>query len=395
MTVTNEKDLSHETHEALSRLLATQPFYAVLLMDLANIVEFDKHPTIQTAATNGRDIFINTRFWKKLNLDERVFVLAHEVMHIITETCPRMQLYIERGFGPDLKPFQSMKFNKASDYVNNDILVQGEVGAIPKIGILHNPKIGGAMDLEDDVYQRLPDEQDSGDGTGHGGFDMHLPPDPNSPAPSKADVQRSVKGAAEAQKTIGNLPDWMKRMVDDICEPQVTWPEQIRAAIVPCVGRDQTTWSRPNKRRLALAPHIYLPGRAAFRAGTIVAFNDTSGSVSDAENKAFYSEMAGIYEELRPEQMYIGSCAMDAGELVPIQSTDDVRNYVSDVSGGTDMTAIFRKLDKEGIRPDALVILTDGETPFGEPQPYPVIWVITNKGIVAPHGKTVHIDAVH
>ena len=396
------KDLSHETHEALSRLIATQPFYAVLLMDLAKIVEIDKpapDALFHTAATNGRDIFLCMPFWKSLNLDERVFVFAHETEHIIFETCQRMKLYMDRGFGPDLKPFNSTKFNKAADYVQNDMLVQGKVGKIPK-GALHNVHIATANDLEDDVYCRLPDD-DPNDPTGKGkgnkpgdggGLDYHMAPADDKALPTKTDIQRSLKSAVEAQKTTGSVPGWMKRMVDDLCEPQIPWTEEIRTDLTTAIGRDEATWTRPNKRRMAIAPHVYTPGRHSFRAGVMVCANDTSGSVSEAETNHFYGEMAAIAEELKPEELWLTSCAMEMDELVLAESSDDVRNYVSNVGGGTDMTAIFRGLEEKELRPDCLVILTDGETDFGEPPGYPVIWVITNRKIVASHGKTIWID---
>jgi predicted metal-dependent peptidase len=69
---------------------------------------------------------------------------------------------------------------------------------------------------------------------------------------------------------------------------------------------------------------------------------------------------------------------------------NDLLSYKPQGGGGTHMPAIFDKLAEEGITPDALVILTDGYTDYGEPPGYPVIWVCTSEQ-VADHGETIPI----
>lgn len=383
------KELTYEVNESVSRLIASQPFYAVLLMDLLRIVLVPGDGFIKTAATDGRRLYIAPEFWKTLNIDERIFLLAHETLHVVFEHCPRAKLYMDRTFGPDLKPFNPQKWNMATDYVINDALIEGRVGKMPSVG-LHNTHIGKCTDLEDDVYRRIPDD-DAGEGAGDK-MDQHIPGDQQGDAPTKAEVQRALKSAIQAQKTIGNVPSWMERIVNEICESQITWPEEIRTVLIPAVGRDDTTWSRPNKRRIALAPHVYLPGKTSYRAGCIVMYTDVSGSVSNGEQSHFFGEMAAIADELRPEEMWIGSCDAVAHDPHLIETGDDVRAYKPEGGGGTWMPSIFEKIAEMGIQPDAVVILTDGMTDFGEPQDYEVVWCVTNRGITATHGKTVYVD---
>ena len=41
---------------------------------------------------------------------------------------------------------------------------------------------------------------------------------------------------------------------------------------------------------------------------------------------------------------------------------------------------------------NSVVVLTDGYTPFGDPQPKPVIWAITSSGVTPPKDRQfVHI----
>jgi predicted metal-dependent peptidase len=179
-------------------------------------------------------------------------------------------------------------------------------------------------------------------------------------------------------------------LVDDICEPQVDWKERIKLALHRVAGKDASTWARPNRRRLAIYPHVYWPGTESYQVGEICMFVDTSGSVSDQEMSHFFGEMASILTELKPQKAMIGSCdtvAYGPHEVVDVQELVD---YEPEGGGGTHMPAIFDKLEKEDIRPDMLIILTDGYTDFGDAPGYPVVWVCTSD-IVADHGETIPI----
>ena len=63
--------------------------------------------------------------------------------------------------------------------------------------------------------------------------------------------------------------------------------------------------------------------------------------------------------------------------------------------GGTDPRCVERYLKDNNIKPDCIVMLTDGETfgQWGSNWPAPILWVIAgNHNIVAGTGKTVHVD---
>jgi predicted metal-dependent peptidase len=380
---------SYELSEALSRLIHSHPFFAVILMDLLVLEETDSVPT---AATNGNKLFVSKDWFRKLDLEERVFVLAHEVAHVIFDHVPRAKLYMDRGVGPDLKEFSFNRWNQATDYVINDWLSKSNVGRMP-MGGLHHPSYG-ADDLADDVYLKVPEDKDKGSGgnkDGKGNWDVHLPPDPSAPPPAKSQVQRAVKSAAQAAKAQGNVPAGMERLVDEICEAQVDWKERIKLALHRVAGKDAATWARPNRRRMAVSPHVYWPGTESHQVGTIAMFVDTSGSVSDDEMKHFFGEMHAILTELSPQESYVGSCDTEVHGPERLFSTDELLDYKPKGGGGTHMPAIFDKLSDENITPDALIILTDMYTDFGEPPGYPVIWVATSD-LVATHGETIPIS---
>jgi hypothetical protein len=53
---------SYELVEATSRLIATQPFYAVLLLDLLELKESEG---TRTAHTDGKELVVNPVFFKE------------------------------------------------------------------------------------------------------------------------------------------------------------------------------------------------------------------------------------------------------------------------------------------------------------------------------------------
>jgi predicted metal-dependent peptidase len=376
---------SYELVEAISALIAQQPFFAVYLLDMMKIEETD---VIPTAATNGRTIFTNPKFFNKLDIKERIFVLCHEVLHGIMQHPERGKLYADRGVGPDLKEWSHKRWNIATDYIINDTLVKSNVGKAPAMG-LFNPNFT-KDDLADEVYEKIPDDDDQSEG-----WDTHLPPDPNG-LPSKAQVQRALKSAEAAAKSMGKMPAGVQRIIDEICEPQISWQEYLRKTIVTLAGKDSQTWARPNRRKLAVAPHVYWPGRSGHVAGPVAVEIDTSGSIGEHELTTFMSELHGIFTDATPERIYL--MYVDAARHGDIIEVDDVNQLLearqkAGGGGGTDMTVIFKEIEENALPVEMAIIFTDGYTPFGEDPGYPVVWCCTTE-IKAPYGITIPIKVV-
>lgn len=374
---------SYELTEAVATLIHRQPFYAVLLLDLLELEETDAIPT---AATDAKKLMVNPKWFKEKcrNVDERVFVLAHEILHVIMHHPTRLKYYMDLGFGPDLKKFSKGKANHAMDYVINDTLIHDGVGK-PPIGALINPQFDRTM-IWDEVYEQLPDEDDNDDS-----MDEHVPGDPGN-TPTKAEIQRAVQSAAQAAKAQGKLPAGLQRLVDEICDPQVPWQDHLRRAVATLSGRDTQTWAKPNRRRLAAPPHVYWPGRMGMQAGTILSINDTSGSVSDKEQSHFFGELHSILSDLQPEMLYVMFVDAEVCGTHELHDVNDLIGLKSQVKGGggTDMTAGFRAIDSLPLKPATVIVFTDGYTPFGEDTGIPTIWCITSD-VKAPWGVTVHV----
>jgi predicted metal-dependent peptidase len=71
------------------------------------------------------------------------------------------------------------------------------------------------------------------------------------------------------------------------------------------------------------------------------------------------------------------ACDATAGEAIEVRHVDDLRDYLKG-GGGTDMVAGIARAAEDD--PDAIVVVTDGETPWpSEAPPVPVVIVLTRE----------------
>ena len=95
-------------------------FFAALMM-FANIYPSKK---IDTAATNGKDIYVNEDFLKSLKSKEQNALLLHEVLHVALLHVPRIGSRDKRVW------------NIAADIVVNDLIIRNTSFDLPSGAIL-------------------------------------------------------------------------------------------------------------------------------------------------------------------------------------------------------------------------------------------------------------------
>ena len=364
-------------------------------------IEITFDPAIPTAATDGRRIRVGP-WLVALPPRQRAFVLAHEMLHCFGRHMQRAKIYARAGIGPDLKPFQRRRMNKAADYIINSTLIQ-EMGFaradMPRGGLL-DAQFGPGL-LADEVYCQLPPEVDD-TGGGHGGFDDHLPPpddeegtpppDVSDPTPDLAALDVAIRQDIQAASAIGQLPGSLQRRLDAWYAPQITWRDQLAAFLDTVSAKTETTWARPNRRRLVLPPYLYLPGRAGHALNHAVITVDVSGSITPRELEQFLSETRSIMEELRPRRLTL--IAWDqAAEVIELEDPTDLETMTVTGGGGTDYNAAIRAIEQHDLDPDVIVCLTDGMVRW--PRPEEVRWphiTACTSGATTPFGTTVRLN---
>jgi predicted metal-dependent peptidase len=408
LTATQQK-LWDETRTALmwNCPAFTHIFYTML--DNAgskNVALFTKEVPI--AATDGSNLLLNPDTFFKYNMKERVFIVAHEIMHCVWNHCGLMHSFMRRGKvsytdGTEL-PYDQQTMNVATDLVINDCLIESKIGAFNK-DWLHDKGVAVSTDSAIDAYKKVYQQQNGGKGGGKGpsgsGFDQHLPPgtsqgkDPSTAASQRNEIewQTQVAAATNSARAHGKLPAGLERLLGEMLNPQVDWKDKIRSEITRKIGTGSYDWGTPDNE--FIVRDIYAPARSGFGAGTVVVGVDTSGSVGDKEIAMFFAEMSGILEDVRPREMIIMWCDARVDRVDEVDEAGDlaeIRAKPVPGGGGTDFRPVFDKIAELGLQPETLVYLTDGMGSFPSQAPsYPVIWGNIYPDSKYPFGSVVDV----
>lgn len=422
MTTEQHKDKTERKLKKVKISLMRNPQFALWsgIMMVGKTILSDDVPT---ACTDGRDELYGREFVEMLPEKQLAFVVLHENLHkALRHLVTWRKLYDENP----------MLANAACDFVINLMIVemdpQEKFVEFPK-----DPKTGEKMGCLDtkykgmtarqvfDILKKEQESKSSGKGSGKGnGQDGNTQDDPDGNGGYKSFDDHNWKGAKElsqqdkhelereldqairqgqiaAQKSIGKGGGNMNRELGDLLEPQIDWREVLREFVTSiCSAKDTSSWRRVNRR--FLGSDTYLPTMVGERVASVAIGVDTSGSISGPEITRFLSEVRSIAEDVRPERLDLiywdsrvaGHETYDEFDMANIVSSTKPRG-----GGGTDPTCMMKHLKTENIKPECIIMLTDGYIgSWGNEWDAPILWVICGNGgqnITAPVGKTVHI----
>lgn len=373
-------NLQTRLSKAKANLVLEHPFVGSVAMNMPFILSDE----VPTAATNGKRVIFNPDFISELTDEELKFLVAHECMHPMIETNFRRN-------GRDRR-----KWNKATDYVINKLLVDEGIGKMPAVGLLSDAIYNAGNGISDGIYNILPDDGDDGGG-GLGGFGGEGDPldDCQDGEGSPAEVEQQaaewkvkVAQAAQAAKMMGKLSAGMERIVGEILNPKVDWREVLRRFVEKCKN-DTRTWARPNRRFLAQG--MYLPSISGEQLGEIVFAIDCSGSIGQDEINQFAAEVKTVKEDGNPIKLHTIYFDSEVSHHDEFGRDDDV-HVEPHGGGGTAFSPVFAYIAEQGINPAACVFLTDlCCSDFGDAPDYPVLWVSTHADD-APFGEVVMMN---
>lgn len=354
-------------------IVTQHPFFASILMK-RKLIEDNSIPT---AAVDQRgQIYYNSKFMEKLSVDETVFVLCHEVGHVIGQHASR------RGAR------HAKKWNIAGDAWINDMLKDAGIGQQID-GCVNMP--GSKDETVDEIYNKLPDLPD-GNGPGGTGDDLierGAPLTQEEADRIDAETRVEIAQAAQAAKAQGKMPGALAKIVADLIDPGTPWYEILERYMVSFTKGDYS-WARPNRR---FASHAYLPSIGKTQeCGEIVIQVDVSGSISKLELDHYNGHLKRIIELCSPERVHVLYTDTAVAKHETFERGEEVE-LTFYCGGGTDMEAGFDYLDKHGIAPEVFVCLTDGYTDFNtnKAPAYPVVWCISSQ-IEAPYGDNIHFE---
>lgn len=328
--------------------------------------------SINTAATNGREVKYSPKFFMSLNHDERLFLILHEAMHCA-------YLHMERTQTRD-----RMRFNIAADHVINLQLIERGF-KMPSCGLADS----AYKDLSTEVvYNLLPPPPPQ---KPMGGFGQDLEEPGDASGSLAEDVKNILVQAAIQSKMAGDkagtIPGDIQIFLDNLLAPKLPW-NRILQKYMQSFSKNDYSFRKPNRR---FFPKHYLPSLYSENLMDLAAFADISASVTDHEFHQQLSETASIMRMMKPAKISFGQFDTAIKRVDQIRSLTDVRNIKFTGRGGTRILPVIEWANAN--KPQLLLIFTDGDFRFppGLTTKVPVIWLIyNNTQFTAPFGKVIH-----
>lgn len=357
--------------------------------------------SINTAATDGAFIYWNPTWFLKLPEETRPTILLHELWHIGLLHMVRMDGKIPR------------LWNIACDIAINNMLKEAGYsfkGCRP----WHDEARFKDWSAEE-IYADLKTRADKGEKIEGGSWadDFEEAPtmddgtnsapvydeEEGDMAPITDDMLTEQVRKVASAKTItelagGGTPDsWgdadgsVEKVLRQFFEPKVNWEGELQEFCTEPT-RAGYDYKRPNRRyQTEVLPSRKGEGRlfhAAF-------FEDTSGSISDAMNIRFNSEVKHVWESLEPEKLSLIMFDTKIQSETVFVEGDDFDAIKIKGRGGTCLRCVYEWIDKN--KPDLVVIFSDLYcAPMQEYKGCPILWIcIDNPTAKVNSGRIIHI----
>jgi len=408
--MSTNQDVVTKIKKARLSLLFNQPFFGSLIMQMP-LVEADDWCT--TAAVDGRYIYWNRKFFEGLTLDEVIFVLAHEVMHVVYDHLGR------RGHrDPEY-------WNMAGDYCINAMLQNEKIGAMPtrpvpdkdgegntiqRMGLYDKRYEGWTSEaVYDDLQKRKVTKQMTLDvhlelgKDGNGEKQMQGPNGKGIPVQVsekelkkiREELKNKVLQAAQAAQSQGKLPAGIARMVDMLVEAKINWRDYIQQSIQSQITSDYA-WHKPNRRHMG--SDIIFPSLIKEDTIDVEITIDQSGSINKEIACEFLSEIHGMTQQYN--NFTIGVSTFDTHlynrQVFNSENVDELLEYEPKGGGGTTIRCVWDYLKDNDIVPKLLIVFTDLEdSDHGDPDYCNTIFLINNlynKNILPQHGSWVRYE---
>lgn len=380
-------------------MLKNMPFFGLLACRLQVFAADQWCPTM---AVDGKYMYYNHAFVEALEPDELIFVLAHEVEHLVFD-------HVGRGKANNFNP---KVHNIACDYVVNDDLIQANVGRFPTtIPGLHDIKYRGWA--SEDVYEDLMKQKDTMDqlawekllkelldelmdehldSSGQGNGNESCEPTASGPGKIadaerdqlKAELKQAIVMAAQQSQDAGNLPAGMQRVVQELIAPKINWRQLLQCHLNSLLP-DDYSYVRPSRKGWNV--DAVLPGMTRQQQLEIAIAIDMSGSITDENAREFLSEIKGIMEQYQNYSIEVMcfDTRVYNDQLFLSDNGDDIRTYQPMGGGGTDASCIVEHLKEKGTAPTKLVVFTDGYvSSWGDENYIDTVWVLQKGSTVQP-----------
>ncbi len=380
---------------ARMKILSRNGFYGLLLMHM----KFALDGNVRTAATDGERIYFAPEFLDEISDSELMFILQHEILHVVLRHVERTADRDPRGFNIacDIVVNSNILFSAGGDRASITLARYGESMHLAPDGA------EGFKYTAEEVYEMLkhqkkgrglPGRKGSPGGIPGGGtVDDHSKWGTIPAEELRAIWDQRIRDAYEAAgKGRGVLSAGLERMLRELTRPKTDW----RTVLNDFVQEETVDYSfTPPDRRFSDSPFL-LPdfSETDETVRNVLFMIDTSGSMTEEEVTQAYSEIKGAIDQFGGRLAgWLGFFDAEVIPPVPFSSVDEFMMIKPKGGGGTSFEAVFSYIAAEmsGMEISSIVILTDGYAPFPRPEAamgIPVLWMINNDHITPPWGRT-------
>ncbi len=362
-------------------------FFGALML-FASIV---KSESIETAATDGKDIFFNEKFLKSLNSSEQNALMLHEVLHMALLHVTRRQFR-----DPHI-------WNIAADIVVNDLIIRNTSFKLPKGAIIDKQYSDKSVEyiyeclLKNNNYKNkqyqlgISDLKNSSEDSQANQLTEVDRLEIESYWRDKIQVLKNTISDRESANGQGNIPAGMSKEIEVFLEPEVDW----RHALWKYVGKTPVDFDDLDRRFLYRG--LYLEGLLTEALQVSVCI-DTSGSVSNKLLDQFLGELKGIlnaYPHVKCDLFFADMQIDGPHEIQSIEEMPPVSGF-----GGTSFIPFFNYLETNNNNlmgaNKVNIYFTDGYGDFPNKDPKdPTMWLVSKDGLETkyfPFGEVVRIS---
>lgn len=352
------------------KLIRKLPFYGDVVLRLG----FYEKKEIPTACTDGKNIYYNPLFFEKLTEGQCNYVLIHEIFHVIL-----MHPYRGNGRNPRL-------WNTACDMVVNYMCDKMESYFKLLVKIPYERPNEGVfsciMDTEivENIYSRLLKEYEKNNGASkliinsyrsviEGRYKYNIDVEIDIDASDdliftlneddEVFMKEIIKEAAlKAQGGDGSY--FVPEQVYELTESKtIKWQKLLKDMLQTDVS-DDVSYTTPERKYIHM--DLILPGHGPTddKLEEIWAFVDSSGSISKDELSKFLTQLYRIVKEFG---CITNICYWDTevtDTYLKIKTEKDILKCTPKHSGGTDINCVYEWIRDNKVKPDVMLILTDG-----------------------------------
>jgi predicted metal-dependent peptidase len=427
-----KKKMLRSIENDTQQLVSAEKFISGLILRMPVIPVRDCR--VNTAMTDGTNIYFDIDFYTKLNQQERVFVLAHEVWHNALLHFLRRENRIAElwNIATDCEINYALKNDgfkvpnglclpspadqgKCAEDIYDHLLAMSnrnqKQNSNSSQSDYRNGSTGKGFSISDDSksnsesfneqFDQHCDKSSQSDEYGEGGMGQDTPQKFKSPhdkwgekgfdkdfkpciTDDIADKIREmvIAEAQRCERTRGSIPGSILRVIETICKPEIKWEEYLAQFVTSCLG-DRRQWLPPQRR--GVYNEMYFQSRRGQKIN-VACIVDTSGSTSGDLPK-FLSETISLLETFGRYELSVIHCdcevhrvdVFDDSNPFPI---DNPSSYTFDGGGGSSLVPAFDEIINRGMDPTCIVVFTDGyiECPSTNPTGIPTMFVLTSDG---------------